>query len=39
MTPVEPIKDCYSNRVLCDDLPICNMTINAPFIGIQTRSY
>lgn len=33
------IKDCHSDRVLCDDLPIYNMTINMPFIGIQTRSY
>lgn len=33
------IKDCRSDRVLCDDLPIYNMTINMPFIGIQTRSY
>ena len=33
------IKDCCSNRVLCDDLPVYNMTINTPFIGIQTRSY
>lgn len=33
------IKDCHSDRVLCDDLHIHNMTINAPFIGIQTRSY
>lgn len=39
MTPVEPIKDCCSDRVLCDDLPIYNMAINTPFIGIQTRSY
>ena len=34
---VVSIRDCHSNRVLCDDLPIYNMTINTPFIGIQTR--
>lgn len=28
-----------SCRVLCDNLPIYDMTINTPFIGIQTRSY
>lgn len=33
------IKDCRSDGVLCDDLPIYNMTVNTPFIGIQTRSY
>lgn len=33
------ITDCRLNRVLCDDLPIYNMTINTPFISIQTRSY
>ena len=33
------IRDCRSDRVLCDNLPIYNMTINTPFIGIQTRSY
>ena len=33
------IRDCNSSRVLCDDLPIYDMTINTPFIGIQTRSY
>lgn len=33
------IRDLCSDRVLCDDLPIYNMTINTPFIGIQTRSY
>ena len=33
------IKDCCSDRVLCNDLPIYSMTINMPFVGIQTRSY
>lgn len=33
------ITDCRFNKVLCDHLPIYNMTINTPFIGIQTRSY
>ena len=32
------IQDCRSDRVLCDNLPIYDMTINMPFIGIQTRS-
>lgn len=29
------IRDCCSDRVLCYNLPIYNMTINMPFIGIQ----
>lgn len=31
------IRDCRSDNVLCDDLPIYNMTINTPFIYIQTQ--
>lgn len=33
------IRDYQLGRVLCDGLPVYNMTINAPFIGIQTRMY